>query len=149
MKKAIVALIAVLTYSCWGPDMGDGTLYTYTIKNESGKNITIKANRIGFPNNPPVITNLSIGEKLTKTYRAYPPSGSYEFSDFFADENTRIIDTITVIYDNTKFRGFKGVCGDGNNRNLLNPCIYNGTDVTFIFTAQDYEDAQDCNGNCD
>jgi hypothetical protein len=146
MKKSIVALITILLfYSCWGPEQGGCTLYTYTIKNESGKNITIKANRIGFPNNPPVITNIPLGEKLTKTFKSCPPSSSYEFSDFFGDKNTRIIDTITVIYENRKFGSFRKDC---TARNPLNFCNIN-PEVTFVFTAQDYEDAQDCNGSCD
>ncbi len=145
MKKAIVILIAVLMYSCWGPEQGGCTLYTYTIKNESGKNITIKANRIGFPNNPPVITNLPIGGKLTKTFKSCPPSGSYDFADFFADKNTSIIDTITIIYEKSKFSSFRKDC---TARNPLNFCNIN-QEVIFIFTAQDYEDAQDCNGSCD
>ncbi len=74
MKKAIVAFTAILMFNC-GSDQIGCTLYTYTIRNESSKNITIKANSIGFPNNPPVVTNLPVGEKLTKTYRACPPAG--------------------------------------------------------------------------
>ncbi|WP_073016552.1 hypothetical protein [Flavobacterium micromati] len=143
MKKAIVALTAILMFNC-GPDQIECTLYTYTIRNESGKNITIKAYRINRPDIAPVITNLAIGEKLTKNYRSCPPSGNYNFTDFYADRNTRIIDSITVIYENSKFRGFREDCSD---RNPLSFCDYS-TEVTFTFTAQDYENAQDCNGKC-
>ena len=144
MKTAILMLIAILIIGC-GTDQGKSTLYTYTIKNDSGKNITIKAYRINRPDIAPVITNLPQGEKLTKTYRDGLPPNGYDFTDFYADKNNRFIDSIIVIYDKTKLSGFRENCSD---RNPLNFCDYN-PNLTFIFTAQDFENAQDCNGNCD
>jgi hypothetical protein len=144
MKKAIVSLIIVFLFGC-GPDQGEGTLYTYTIKNESGKNITIKAFRPNRPEIAPIMTNLAIGEKLTKTYKDGLPPSRYDFKKFFGDSWT---DSIIVIYEKSKFNGFEYGCFE-SDRNPLNACIYNRANETFTFIAQDYENAQDCNGSCD
>ncbi len=126
--------------------MGERTLYTYAIKNESGKNITINVYRINSPNDPPVIINLPIGEELTKTYRdGLPPSG-YDFTDFFQGNS------IIVKYENLKTQKYDVYDGLQCDQNPLfkSPFCENGSsNVTFTFTAQDYEGAQDCNGNCD
>jgi hypothetical protein len=145
MKKAIIAFIAMLMFNC-GPEQGERTLYTYTIKNDSGKNITIKAYRINRPDIAPVITNLPIGAKLTKTYQdGLPPTG-YNFIDYFQG------DSIIVKYENLKTQKYDVYDGLKCDQNPLfkSPfCERSSPEITFIFTVQDYEDAQDCNGNCD
>ncbi len=148
MKNLIITLVLVLAYSC-GTDQGEGTLYKYTVKNESGKTLIIKSYLSNFPSVSPVITNLSIGEELVKTYQdGLPPSPSgYGFGNFFGTEESSR-DSLKIIYDDSKVQFFKGVCSE-NDRNPLNICTYQETEEIFTFTQQDYENAEDCNGDCD
>lgn len=145
MKDVILMLVLILTYSC-GTDRGKGTFYKYTIKNNSGKAITIKGYTTMHPDVSPIITNLSIGEELTKTYQdGLPPSPPYRFANFFGNiDNPK--DSIKVVYNNSKVSYF---VPDQNERNPLNSSVYNKTEETFVFTQQDYENEADCNGNCD
>lgn len=144
--KNIVLLFLVLATSC-GTDNEEGKFYRYTIQNESGKSITIKSYLSNLPNIEPLTFNIEIGEKLTKTYQDGLPPTPYDFGNFFGDiDNPR--DSIKVIYNNSKVSYLIGEHSQ-NERNPLNGNIYNKTEETFTFTLQDYENAEDCNGNCD
>jgi hypothetical protein len=74
--------MALLLIGC-GTEQGNGKSYTYTIKNESGKNITINSFRNTYPKIKPNITQLNNGQSITKHLRdTLPPSG-YDFAVFF------------------------------------------------------------------
>lgn len=147
MKRIILLILPSIYFGCWGPDSGERDLYTYTVQNETESNITIKSYLSDFPNIHPIITNLSIGEKLTKTYLDGLPPRGYGFNYFFAEENSSR-DSLVIIFDNQKISKFNGDnCVD--KRNPLNLCEYGGLNETFVFTKQDYENALPCDGNCD
>ena len=58
---------------------------------------------------------------------------------------------ITITFENLKTQKYDIFDGLKCDQNALfrSPfCERQTSDVTFIFTAQDYENAQDCNGNC-
>ncbi len=56
--------------------------------------------------------------------------------------------SLVVIFDMDKIVFFNYENCD-NNRNPLNFCEYRGLEEAFTFTEQDYENAEDCNGNCE
>lgn len=138
MRKIILIITLLITFSC-GTDLGEGKFYNYSIRNESGKDITIYSYRTIYPiREKPIIIQLANGESLTKTYQdALPPTG-YDFGVFFEG------DSIIINFNNEKKQVFTF-----KTNNERNPFWYGGISETFIFTEQDYQNAEDCNGNCD
>ena len=138
MRKIILIIILIITVSC-GTDLGDGEFYNYSLRNNSGKDVTIYSYRTIYPiRENPLIIQLADGENLTKTYKdALPPTG-YNFGVFFNG------DSLIINYNNERKQIFKWT--DQNDRNPFN---YFETNVEFIFTEQDFENAEPCNGNCD
>lgn len=139
MRKIILLILLIITVNC-GTDIGEGKFYKYTIKNESGKSIEINAYKTSYPSSDlPNIINLNNGEKLTKTYQGDLLSDAYGFSGFFQG------DSLVVKYNFER----KEIFTTYQVNNERNPFFYTGTEETFIFTEQDYQNAEPCNGNCD
>ena len=139
MKK-ILFLILLFHLSC-GTDQTSCMNTEFTIKNETNKQIRILAYNKNYPNISPIITILNINDEQTKISKACM-GDLYSFEEFFDFR-----DSLKVIYNTSKFQLFVPECGT-NNKNPLN-CDYIGLKGTYIFTQQDYENAEDCNGNCD
>lgn len=146
MKNLILLILSITLTGCWGTDQGEGKFYEYTIKNESGVNIAIEAYFQSFPNTPPKSIFLDNGDELTQTYQDVLPPSPYDFGHFFGEVDRRR-DSIKVIYNNLKVDFLNGECD--NERSPLNNCIYRSTKEIFVFTEQDFENAQPCNNNCD
>lgn len=140
MKKLII-FIYLLLLACDGNNGFD--TFKYTVKNESGKNIIVRSFLSNNPNISPIITNLSIGEEITKSEVS---RHNYSFAEFFGDGDS-FRDSIVVKYENQKIDFFNS--NDNNIRNPLNIDEYNTLTETFIFTVSDYQNAEDCNSDCD
>lgn len=125
-------------------EAGKAKTYIYTVKNESGVKIKI----LGYPKfnpNPANIINLENGEEFTETYQDVLPPKGYDFRSFFGG-NRHPVDSLRIIYNDTKYKDYNF----RNNTDLRNP-IFNltgNTVETYIFTESDYENAENCNGNC-
>jgi len=128
-----------MIFSC-GTDQGEAKKYIYTLVNQSEKTIKIKAFKSAKPQLAPGIINLGIGEEFIKTFQDNLPPSGYNFSKFFQG------DSLEIIYNNEKRQIFKF---NGSSSNSKNPFYHHGTEITFVFTVQDYQNAEDCNGNCD
>lgn len=137
------ALLLTL-FGCFGTDQGKGKFFRFNVMNESGKVIKIAAYLSQYPKVAPIITTLDIGETITKTHQdGLPPSSPYSYGAFLGDgENRR--DSLKIIYSNSKIQFFTMECSE-DKRNPLNFCVYNGTEETYIFTEEDYENAIPCN----
>ena len=149
--RALLFLITLLFLSC-GTDQGSTDTYTYTARNESGVLIKILAYNTFSVTPEEVIftTILKNGDEITKKYQDGLPPRRYRYSDFFGKaKGGSVADSIKVIYNNLKYKGFNSKNCTGGERNPLNTCTYQSTEETFIFTVEDYESAEDCNGNCD
>lgn len=139
MKNLILLILSITLTGCWGTDQGEGKFYEYTIRNESGKNIEISSYRNIYPErNTAIIIQLKNEEELKKTFQDNLPPSGYNFGVFFNG------DSLIINYNNERKQVFTFP-----TENDRNPFFYTGTDVTYIFTEQDYENAEDCNGNCD
>jgi hypothetical protein len=148
--RTLFFLITLFFISC-GTDQGETKTYTYTVRNESGVQIKILAYYTVNPSEVLHTTLLDSGEQITKNFQDGLPPRGYDFRDFFGNLNGRsaMADSIKVIYNNTKFNSFNSKDCNGGNRNPLNTCAYQGIEETFIFTIEDYDNAKDCNGNCE
>lgn len=151
--KTILFFTILCLLSC-GTDQGETKTYTYTVRNESGVLIKVLAYNTlsATPSEIIYSTTLENGNEIKKTFEDGLPPRGYNFSSFFANLNGRraITDSIKVIYNNTKFKSFISEinCSEGF-RNPLNTCIYSETEEVFIFNVEDYENAEDCIGNCE
>jgi len=143
--KALLCLISLSLICC--TDMGSTDTYNYTIRNESGVNIKI----IGYLmyTKDTYIINLENMKERTQIYKDGLPPRGYDWKSFYGSSNGMgySVDSIKVIYNNTKYKDF-------NFRNIddkRNP-ISNQTGnliETYTYTRDDYEKAKDCNGNCE
>ncbi len=144
--RTTLFLIFILFLSC-GPE-DECESYKYTLQNKSG--VTIKI----ITYNIEGIIKLDNNQEKSKTYKSCSHNDIpyYSYVNFFAS------DSIKIIFNSTKKLFFKKkiICEQGgikeNERNLLNECFYNSnknSKKTFIFTSEDYENAEDCNGNCE
>ncbi len=146
MRKIILLITLIITVNCC-TDFGEGKFHKYTIKNESGKDIIISSYRNSYPErNTPIFIQLENGAELTKTYQDQLPPTGYDFAVFFQG------DSIIINYENVKtqkYDVFDGLICEQNSL-FKSPFCETGSPIqTFIFTEEDYQNAEDCNGNCD
>ncbi len=140
-----------LTTSCGSETSCD--IYKYTVRNESGVDIKIVGYNAFRSGSDSIVFELKNNEEQTEKHKSCPIGGVkyYSFANFFKS------DSIKVIFNAGKVSLFtKNINCDINTvntpRNPLNECFYNGGRnkiETFIFTKEDYENAEDCNGNCE
>ena len=102
--------------------------------------------------------DLKNGEIIQKTYEDYAPYHDYNYTDFFYNKNT-----VEVIYNNSKKTVFleqrkksltecETIFGEEvpcDPRNFLNAFYYRDTNEHYIFTVEDFDNAIDCEGDCD
>tara|TARA_Y100000385_G_C12860537_1_gene537052 strand:+ start:172 stop:429 length:258 start_codon:yes stop_codon:yes gene_type:complete len=84
-----------------------------------------------------------------KPYIKTKPRG-YHFRYLFGSSNgNSAADSIKIVYNNIKFKRF-GLNNLSDIRNPLGPNHNNGElEATYTITQEDYENAEDCNGNCE
>jgi hypothetical protein len=138
MKKIILTTLSFIIIGCWWTQVENKT-YKYTLRNESGKNIKVNAFRTFYPpRETPIITILDDEEELIKTHTEASQPDVFNFISFFNG------DSLIVNFNNERKQIFTFP-----TENERNPFYHSGTNVIFVFTQQDFENAEDCNGNCD
>ena len=159
IKFIFPLIIMFLIYCC--TDMGAVRIYKFTAKNKSGVPIVVNSYNTSSQRPEEIVfkTFLKDGQAITKTFRDGLPPHGYTFSDFFGSlEGDSSADSIKIIYDGIKQKGFghgyRKTYVEGKTippkRNPLSHFYNNGEPiVTFIFTKEDYENAEDCNGSCE
>lgn len=114
--------------------------YSYSLKNESGKNI--KINSYSSNGNLTYSITINNNEELIKNGSIPGGTPGPSFLEVFFNYND--YDSISIIYDNSKISEFDFNTESESERNLL----VSGNS-TFTFTEEDYQNAEDCNGNCE
>ena len=142
--KTIYFLTLFLFLSC-GTDQSSADTYTYTIKNESGVDIKI----IGYIPFDTFIINIKNKQQYTQVYEDGVPPRGYSWDFFYGSSNGNYAaDSIKVIYNNNRYKDFS-INNIDNDRNPLYMPNEIRTEGFFTFTVEDYDNAEDCNGNCD
>lgn len=102
-------------------------------------NLKINSYRTIYPKRAtPITTVLKDGGELVKTYKDDLPPKGYNFLEFFDG------DSIVVNYDDLKRQIFTiRTKGD-----IRNPFYHTDTEVKFIFSESDFQNAVNCNGDC-
>lgn len=139
MKKLLNIIFLLLIFNSCGTDQ-DYKNYKFTLINLSGYNIKIDAYSPDRKN----INTIEIRnqEEITKKFKAYM-GDIYTYLDFFEGYS------IVVTHNNEKRRSFIQVLKcEEEEENPLNSCLYRDTEEIFIFTTQDYNNAEFCNGSC-
>jgi len=121
-------------------DCSDLPEHIYTLKNESGRAIRIKSFKSNFLDNE---INLEEGEIYIRKVKNH----TLNFSNIFSSTLLQSIDSLVVIYDETKMNSF--IFSDDNLRNPISRLNRDNDIVTFIFTEEDYNNALDCDDNCE
>lgn len=142
MKQFIYLFIALVLNSC--VDQGSSEI-EFTIFNQTDKKVKI----IAFDTK-----NEGTGIKYKQPFKAsiidISPNSKYNVVRMSGIENTALmfysihsVDSVRVIFDNQKVKIF--------SRIPPNPCnICDGDEKhQYFITEQDYENAEDCNGNCE
>jgi len=146
----IIVFLTFFMVSCITETENPSIEYKFQITNNSRKDIRILA----YDNNIVVKeTQIFNSETIEKSFISSAMDKAYLFSDVLGG------DSIKVIYNNNKFKifyCFLGSGGDGCNtpRNILNEVNdFDSSENRYLrkyeFLEIDYENAEDCNGNCD
>jgi hypothetical protein len=143
--KTMCFFILFLLLSC-GTDQGSADTYTYSIKNESGVDIKI----IGYIPFDTFIIKIKNEQQYTQVYEDGIPPRGYHFKYLFGSSNGKhAADSIKIVYNNVKFKVFD-FDNLSSERNPLGPNHNNGGfEAIYTITQQDYDNAEDCNGNCE
>jgi len=141
MKKLfyLIVLLGILTQSCVDQASDD---IVFTIFNQTNENVKV----LGFNNQldpntngkaDPIIIRPNSNFKVTRVTGLNDDIG-------FAFYSIQGIDSVRVIFNNEKVK----VYGTGT---ALNPCDIcdGGDDNQHFITEENYNTAEDCNGNCD
>lgn len=142
--KIALFLISFLLLSC-GTDQGSRDTYAYTLKNESG--VTIKI--IGYAGVETHTIILNNKQDYTQVYEDGKPPRGYHFRFLFgSSDGNREATLIKIVYNNLKFKVYSSD-NLSDERNPLGPNHNNGgLEAIYTITQQDYENAEDCTGNC-
>ena len=148
-KMRIVFFLITLSFLACGTDQGSTDTYTYIVQNQSGVGIKI-IGYVTFTNVEEYVINLKNGEEISKVFKDGLPPRGYSWNSFFGSSNGNSgADSIKVIYNNVKFKDFN-FDNLSDERNPLGPNHNNGElKATYTISQEDYENAEDCNGNCE
>lgn len=142
------------------------TTYRYTIENQSGVDVVLKSYLMKEDGSIFFIRykTLAQGEKWENVNVEKGPVPSYDYREMLSIGTDRI-NTLDIIYANQKkqqyqYQSYESVtnqlCRNAygeivpcNQRNLLHTFLYNSKEEYYILTKEDYEQAQDCAGDCD
>jgi len=137
-------------------------VFTYTLRNESG--VPVKINAQSRDDKPKKIISLNHEEEITEEYISRNPREFYDLDGYF---NRPLF--LEVIYKNEKkevfitphlidhpmashvdsLEAYIDTLRVLSDKNPLNTYFYQGQEVTFLFTEEDYENATDCGGDCE
>lgn len=170
MRDYLCYLWTVMALSCLlSCDLNDKTTLNYSIENQTGVPLEIRSfdrGRDGTIYDGPKYIYLRNGEKLTRTERmTMRTADGYDFTNFYGG-GVKKHQTIEVIFNKAKKSVFIAEYQLGFNpgdscrnayyetvfctyRNPLRMQVHTEDIGKFIFTEEDYQNAQDCQGNCE
>lgn len=166
MKKLFNSFVAIfLVIFLVGCEGSGKVVYRYSIENQSGVDVEFKMYHINSDGDISEVKFVSLpnGKRIDRKYEDYGPYGGYNFKDFFGDLKGAQVNVLEVIYENKRKSVFleqrKISMNECENfyrekvpcdpRNLLNTSDFMDTEEHFIITPEDYNNAIDCNGDCE
>ncbi|MCF6214527.1 MAG: hypothetical protein L3J45_10950 [Flavobacteriaceae bacterium] len=135
MKKIfyLIILLSVLTQSCVDQASDD---IVFTIFNQTDKNVKVLGFK-GMQRAEPININPNSSFKVTRITGL----DDNTLMSFYSLRNG--VDSVRVVFNNERFMVYGGATGSN--------CYICSGDVNYqhFITEQDYQNAEDCNGNCD
>ncbi|MBB1193021.1 hypothetical protein DNC80_04975 [Flavobacterium sp. SOK18b] len=150
MKKLLMLISAIIIIS--GCEPGSVIDYDYTIVNDSGKKVVLIPYIGGVKEVQNAIT-LQQNEKFNKKYIYYPPGAKgYNMSNLFSKTTIGSLTHVEIIFDGIK-KVIYQECTATNQcfnqaRNIFNPVFSAEQTEVYTITPEDFQNAQDCGGNC-
>ena len=143
--KVLVFVLSLNILACGSTDQD--VLYTFSISNNSGEDLTITSYNSNSPNRVQRTIVVPYLDSFDEQFRSRDSGPDYDFSDVFEG------DSIIINYNNLRTRTFtcirRGSQGVGCSepRNILNilPAPVLGQDILaaeYEFTTSDFENAQ-------
>ena len=146
--KTILAMIVAPLLCCCGPDMGGSETYNSSVINNSGVLVEVIPYSDGiFRKDKKVIINDA--QKINKVYTFHRGGLLRMIVVLFPDIRVNKID---IIFNGTKKITYED-CSPTNNctiqpRNIFNNEFENERTEIYTITAEDFQNATDCGGNC-
>lgn len=148
IKNLMVLMIPLMAGLC-GSDY-DEVIYDYTLKNNSGYDITTKIYKKYKPEFFNTI-QLRNGDSIHKRFTGDNVSMKYNFSSLLSGSiGWADYDSLVIYYEDKKYKIYtdRFEINNTDSRNLLNYMLFGGESERYEFTNEDYLNAQECNSNC-
>lgn len=154
IMKRIISIIIVVLLATSCTDQGGDRNYNYRISNNSG----VVVEMIPFYDGVKDISNKVIVKNLADIKYQFtdtPPYGGGPRMEYIAFTSSKIQNNLThieVVFDNKK-KVIYQECTATNQcfnqaRNIFNPVFSAKQTELYTITPEDYQNAQDCGGNC-
>ncbi len=149
MKKLIIIILFGLL-GC-GPESNEEKNYDYSVVNKSGVIVEIIPYMDGNKknDNKQVLQNNQI---FNKKYTDYAPYSGFSMGTLFIANTCSALTHLEITFNNSRKVIYK-TCSENFNCNSQSRSIFNlsfndeQTEV-YTITPEDYQNAQDCGGNC-
>ena len=148
MKKLIIIILLGLL-GC-GPESNEEKKYDYSVVNNSGVTVEIRplVNGVKEINNKITLEN---GKVLNKKLTDHAPYGGFSMGSLFTTTGC-CLKQIKIKYNNSK-KVIYTPCNETFNcntqpRNIFGSEFNNEQTEIYTITADDYQNAIDCGGNC-
>lgn len=142
MKQFIYLFIALVLNSCVDQETPETN---YTIINNTSQDVKIEP--FSRDRNEGALTGSFIRADILEISKRNSKNIIREFRDsrtFYSLEN---VDSIKIVFGNSKFLTID--CNDWPSMENCNTIFRGDTNYNHSITEQDYESAQNCNGNCE
>ncbi|MCG8184434.1 hypothetical protein [Tenacibaculum piscium] len=142
MKQFIYLFIALVLNSCVDQETPETN---YTIINNTSQDVKIEP--FSRDRNNGILTGSFVRADILEISKNSSKKIIREVRDsrtFYSLEN---VDSIKIVFGNSKFLTID--CNDWPSMENCNTIFRGGTDYNHSITEEDYENAEDCNGNCE
>lgn len=136
-----------------GTDQGETKHYNYTIKNNSSHKVELVPyfnNQADYSAKVTISNNESFNLKKDDDPPYYGSLSMYNI--FIKPTALQNLTQVEIVFDNTKKVIYEdcrqnGGC-ESKPKNIFNPIYSDELIETYTITAEDYQNATDCGGNC-
>jgi hypothetical protein len=156
MKKIVsIIIVVLLATSC--TDQGGYKDYDYTIINNTGVVVEIVPYDINGVIEVNKKVTIGIGEKINRKKRVHPIDGDgpLSFKELLFTKAGFSLKRIDFVFNKVKKSSYSddciyvnGVSSNCSSRNVFLLDYNDGFTEVYTITPEDYQNAQDCGGNC-
>ncbi len=152
MKSLSLLSFFILIISC-GTDQGESKHYNYTIKNSSNQKVELVPYINGQVDYSAKVS-IDINKDFNLQKDDFPPyqGGLVMYGIFLDPKKLGTLTQVEIVFNNNKKIIYDDCKQNGNctsqPRNIFNPIYSDELNETYTITAEDYQNATSCGGNC-